>query len=446
MSTAKQQLALALDPSLILQAQGIQPDAWQRDLLLCNHRQILLNCSRQSGKSRTVSALALHTALCRPASLTLLLSPAQRQSAELFRKVLEGYEAVGRPVPAIGDSQTRLELQNRSRIVCLPAREETIRSFSGVSLLIIDEAARVEDDLYRSVRPMLTVSQGRLICLSTPYGQRGFFWQEWTHGGDDWHRVRIPWQECPRITPDVIEQERRSVGDSWVSQEYGCSFESLEGLVYPDFESRCGVATAPAASGRLLGGIDFGLRNPFCALWGHLDRDGILWITHEHYVRDVPLLEIAPLLPRNVVWYADPAGAQERSILRVLGLAVKQGANDIRAGIAAVRARLQTGRLRVLASACPNLLAEAQLCRYPRSEPGQPKSEKPIDEYNHALDALRYLVSRIDAGTFARFLKTKPKSEDGREPDPQPLPAPAAVRKRRPWLSIHNEQLWTPLN
>src|SRR5262249_29494890 len=155
---------------------------------------ILLNCSRQAGKSRTVSALALHTALCRPGSLVLLLSASLRQSGELFRKVLEGYQAVGRPVPAEADSQTQLELRNKSRIISLPGREGTIRSFGGVNLLVIDEAARVPDDLYRSVRPMLAVSQGRLVCLSTPFGKRGFFWHEWTEGGDAWQRVYIPWQ------------------------------------------------------------------------------------------------------------------------------------------------------------------------------------------------------------------------------------------------------------
>ena len=34
----------------------------------------------------------------------------------------------------------------------LPGREGTIRSYSGVDLLILDEASRVPDDLYRSVR------------------------------------------------------------------------------------------------------------------------------------------------------------------------------------------------------------------------------------------------------------------------------------------------------
>src|SRR5690349_6890079 len=93
--------ALALDPSLVLRAQGLAPDPWQRDLLLREDDEVDLNCCRGAGKSRVTSAKALHDALFRPRSLTLLLSRSQRQSGELFRYVKQGFEALGRPVPAV---------------------------------------------------------------------------------------------------------------------------------------------------------------------------------------------------------------------------------------------------------------------------------------------------------------------------------------------------------
>jgi hypothetical protein len=114
----------------------------------------------------------LHTAIFQPGSLTLLLSPIQRQSGELFRKVLDGYRTIGRPIETLGETQLKMELTNGSRIICLPGKEETIRSFSSVALLIIDEATRVPEDLYKSVRPMLAVSKGQLIALSTPWGPK----------------------------------------------------------------------------------------------------------------------------------------------------------------------------------------------------------------------------------------------------------------------------------
>lgn len=423
-----QTLLLALDPALVLRARGLLPDHWQCEFLRSNDRQILLNCSRQSGKSTTVAALALHTALFRAESLTLLLSPSLRQSLELFRKVMECNDALRRPLRTLSKSSTRLELANRSRIVGLPGKEETIRSFSGVALLVIDEAARVSDDLYRSVRPMLAVSRGRLICLSTPFGQRGFFWREWENSDTGWRRFRITWRDCPRITPDFIAQEEHSLGDAWVRQEYECSFESRTGLVYPDLAERCGCDDGSASSGRAVGGIDFGFRNPFCAIWGTLDRDDVLWIEHERYLSDTPIHEHAAALPRHVVWYADPSGRTEREELRHAGLAVRAGSNDIRAGIAAVTARIRTARLKIRRAACPNLLTEARLYRYADAEPGDAAPELPLDAHNHALGALRYLISRLDVGFMARLRRSNV---------PEPPPAPATN-----WLRLDNDELW----
>src|SRR5437879_6336841 len=143
------------------------------------------------------------------------------------------------------------------------------------------EAARVRDDLYRAGRQLLAVYGGRMVCLSKPYRKRGFFHDAWAKGGADWHRIEVPAQRIGRIKPEVLERERRLLGESWYRQEYCCSFEALEGLVYPDF-ARC-VVPGPAPAGRRVGGMDFGLNNPFAAIWGVLDRDDVLWLVGEHY-------------------------------------------------------------------------------------------------------------------------------------------------------------------
>jgi hypothetical protein len=97
-----------------------------------------------------------------------------------------------------------------------------------------------------------------------------------------------------------------------------------------------------------------------------------------------------------VMWYADPAGRTEIEELRVAGHKVRRGANDIRPGIAAVTARIRTGGLKVHRAGCPNLVAEARLYRYPTEGERPHADENPIDDHNHALAALRYLISGID--------------------------------------------------
>lgn len=217
-------LTQALAPERLMRACGLEADAWQADLLRSRANRILLLCTRQAGKSTTTAALALWEALYRAESLVLLLSPSLRQSGELFRKVTGFYGALGRPVPPESETALTLTLTNGSRIVSLPGKEGTIRGFSGVRLLVIDEASRVPDELYYAVRPMLAVSGGRLVALSTPFGRRGWFHGAWEDGGAAWERVKVTAHECPRISPDFLREERAALGDWWFSQEYLCEF------------------------------------------------------------------------------------------------------------------------------------------------------------------------------------------------------------------------------
>jgi hypothetical protein len=218
------ELATALDPVLMLEAAGIVPDPWQAQAMRSPSQALALNCSRQSGKSTVAAGMAVHTALYEPGAPVLLLSPSLRQSQELFRKCLDLYRMLGRPIQAEAETKLQLELENGSRIIALPGKEGTIRGYSGVRLLIVDEASRVVDDLYRSVRPMLAVSGGRLVTLSTPFGTRGWWYEAWEYGGSDWERIEVPATACPRIPAAFLASEKAEMGEWWFGQEYLCQF------------------------------------------------------------------------------------------------------------------------------------------------------------------------------------------------------------------------------
>ncbi|MCX6681684.1 MAG: terminase family protein [Methanoregula sp.] len=233
MTTESQDLIHALDPvAWALEVLDIIPDDWQASVLRSSHRRLILNCSRQSGKSTTAAILATHRAIFYPGSLILLISPSLRQSGEQFRICAD---FLGRNVTSpkkIEDNRLSCTLQNGSRIVSLPSTEATIRGYSNVSLVIEDESARVPDELYYAIRPMLAVSGGRLILMSTPFGKRGHFHKEWVEGGLDWYRFEVPATECPRISPAFLEQEKRSIGEWYFAQEYLCKFKQTTDSVF----------------------------------------------------------------------------------------------------------------------------------------------------------------------------------------------------------------------
>jgi len=226
-------LEMRLDPAALMYHAGMPPDPWQERLLRSRSKRMLLLCSRQSGKTEVTAAMALHDAANVPGSLVLLLSPSLRQSQELYRRVTDYRNRLSNPWPVKEESALRIEFKNGSRIVALPGTEETIRGYGGVRLLVVDEAARVPNALYLSVRPMLAVSGGRLVCLTTPFGKRGFFYAAW-NGPEAWDRVRITAEECPRISREFLKEERRSLGDWWFEQEYLCMFTATNSQLFRD--------------------------------------------------------------------------------------------------------------------------------------------------------------------------------------------------------------------
>jgi hypothetical protein len=99
--------------------------------------------------------------------------------------------------------------------------------------LCFASAAYAKDAFYDSILPSLAVSEGDLVLASTPFGKRGFFYQEWTCGAG-WERYEVPATECPRIRHKFLEKERRRRGDNHFLQEYMCEFIETEDRVFSD--------------------------------------------------------------------------------------------------------------------------------------------------------------------------------------------------------------------
>jgi hypothetical protein len=185
--------------------------------------------------------LALHQALSCASSLVLVLAPAERQAKELFSKVAEAYRTLGHAIPAESYRKMGMELANGSRIEALPGTERTIWGFSGVDLLLVDEASRDADELYFAVRPMLAVSGGRLMMLTTPSGRRGVFYEEWT-GDGAWERYEVPASDCPRIPQKFLEEERGALPRRVFRQEYECSFEETDDQVFSHADVQAAIS------------------------------------------------------------------------------------------------------------------------------------------------------------------------------------------------------------
>ena len=247
MPSAANDLLYASDPvTWAKEVLGYHPDPWQAKLLRSRSNKIILNCSRQSGKSTTCAALGLHESIYRRPSFGLVIAPSQDQSAELMLKFDEFRGAVELPSDYLStDTKLAVRFSNGNRFIARPGSEKSSRSFSAVTLLLEDEAARVPDPLYSSVRPMLAVSNGRHILMSTPFGKQNHFFKIWDEQRDIWEWYEIPAEMCPRISKQFLEEEKRI--NLWFEQEYHCAFLDAEGSVFSSdlFKSLANPSVSP---------------------------------------------------------------------------------------------------------------------------------------------------------------------------------------------------------
>ena len=109
--------------------------------------------------------------------------------------------------------------------------DDTVRGLSVDAELIIDEAARVDDEIYNACRPMIArhADKARLLVMSTAWLSSGFFHDIWTNGSEqDWHKTMVLPEDTGRIPPAFLEAERRAIGERAYDREYRCKFDSSD--------------------------------------------------------------------------------------------------------------------------------------------------------------------------------------------------------------------------
>lgn len=241
MTVLAKSLAAALDPVVFARGTGFAPEAWQSRLLRSTAKRALIRCCRQAGKTQTTSLKALHTALYNPGRDVLIVSPTQRQSDEMLHRVAALYKGMSEQPRLKRDNTSEMGLSNGARVVSLPGSEGGIRGFSAVKLLILDEASRIEDDVFASVLPMVA-SDGAIMVLSTPWGKRGFFYELHQEPANGWERHKVTVYESAQYTPERIAEVRAALGSFTFASDYECEFGDTDSQLFSTASVRAAFA------------------------------------------------------------------------------------------------------------------------------------------------------------------------------------------------------------
>lgn len=238
MSLTATRLADAIDPCRILERNWIAPDPWQTEILRSQPRRALVCWGRQSGKSTTFAASALHTAFYRPGTLTILASFNHDKAKDLLARAMALYKPYEDEFPLTAETTEHAMFANGSEILTIPARPGSARGPTAHKV-ILDEAAWTSETLLSEVLYTLSTTNGPLIALSTPPEQpRGWWWATWTKGGevgaeeavglaDGWTRSLVPSTKCPRISAEFLDAALELDGPLRFQREVECRFPDL---------------------------------------------------------------------------------------------------------------------------------------------------------------------------------------------------------------------------
>jgi len=212
-------------------ALDFHPDEYQTEILTEMHNRILVLAPRQTGKSTAVAVRVLFEAMCHDDAVILLASASGRQSGQIMEKVRKMAKSLDLeilPPPPKCDGFT---LANGAEIVALPDNEETIRGFSAPRMIVVDEAAFASEAVFKALEPMLTVSNGTFILLSTPNGQTGYFYDQWHAEDSPWTKLKGSLERCPRVNLAAIEAMRKTTAKEVFAQEFECKFVASGGQI-----------------------------------------------------------------------------------------------------------------------------------------------------------------------------------------------------------------------
>ncbi len=391
----------------------------QNQVAIDLHRFRVLCCGRRWGKT-TLAIDQIKARASVSKSRICYIAPTYQQARDIAWEQLK--RDCSKASKSINESRLEIRLVNDSLIIL--RGWESIETLRGqqFELIILDEVASMRNfwlSWQEVIRPTLTDTKGEAIFISTPKGFNHFYdlfnLQE---ADNDYKSYHFSTYDNPHIPVDEIEKARSELTSDRFAQEYMADFRKTEGLVYKEFHREEHLVNPEDLKDMVwqehLVGIDFGFTNP-CAVMGiYRDAADCYYVLDEFYERGKTDIEVADYvfgLHANKV-YPDPEAPAAIAELRKRGVNVREvvkGKDSIKNGIDRVRELFKANKLKI-GSNCKNLIMELETYSYPDKTPNHNEYENPIDENNHALDALRYVIAMSSRGNTSFAHQFRPQS------------------------------------
>lgn len=384
-------------------------------LFYYHHRYFLISGGRAGGKTYNTVAYCIYKLFEPDEYCRIVVARYTQRSikSSIYRDILDLLEKFNLMGFVRFEGEDIVNKQNGNRIMTHSFKltdKSAVAKSKGIAnptILIVDEAQEIPNeeafiqlnDSFRS-----TMGHTQIILMFNPETKAHWIYKRWYLNGrpnpiwfDDHVFIHTTYKDNPYLDPlKVKEWDRmRDIDPKYYDKHIlGNWQEVAEGQIFDNWKT----GWEPDYEAKRIIGLDFGFANDPTAIVDVRIKNQTMWIKQLFYGRSVTNQDIAEILKnagitRNDVIIADSAEPKSIEEIRRAGFTVRpaiKGPDSIRLGIS----KMMEKNIYVSPDS-KDIWNEYENYRW------QAGTNKPQDEYNHAMDAIRYCLSGETAGKYA---------------------------------------------
>lgn len=374
----------------------------QESIFNDDHRFRVVVCGRKFGKTTLSAEELLVHALYFNNARVMYVAPTLGDAHRIMWDRLKN--RLGRAILKSNDTRLEIKVYNQYGGISdiFLGSWELVNNYrqDEYDFLIFDETQEYRNfwtGWQEAMRPTLTPRKGKALFIGTAKGFNHLYdLFNFKYTDADYQSFKFTTYDNPYVDIAEIEKAKKELPEDRFAQEYLADFRKNEGLVFKEFSRERHLFSEEIYGfSETLAGVDFGYTNP-TAVYKLLVKEGVYYVRQELYRTGMTDDETADYVAAqrfNKV-YPDPAQPQSIETMKRKGVnvrEVKKGADSIQHGISTMRELFKQNRLFIHTS-CINLISELETYSYADGNSARNDSEKPIDKFNHAIDAIRYVV------------------------------------------------------
>jgi len=201
------------------------------------HQKFHINKARQIGVTEIILRIIQYLCFNRYSGGKIMIIAGTREKTT--KKIMSRFKQLFRNIEDVIEDNSNdlyLKLTNGTEIEGLPSNSDAIRGDTKIKCILVDEAAHFKliDDsvIMDAIRPIVKSNKADLFLVSTPNGQRGFFY-EINNEENDYYKIQLPYTEALGwIYSEEEMAEELSSTDVDADQEYRCQFTTSKSSVW----------------------------------------------------------------------------------------------------------------------------------------------------------------------------------------------------------------------